>query len=331
MIVRILIGFAIATLVILLFMWLATGGIQEVAATTRGISNPLRFIFGEGLSAFRLPWQPDNLVRGPIVNADGESAGEEEKRSPEEELSDAQKEYDAITREISESQALGEPSPYRGQVTLAQGAATENSPRAEYLELEAVWDNTSPVNVTGWSFQSALTGVRAHIPRGAHPFILGSVNTQNDIYLDQGGSAIVSTGASPIGTSFRENACTGYLAGLQSFTPPLERACPAPSEALPFTPENLKNYGESCYDFVQTLPSCTFPASTPSDISPACRIFLANNLSYNGCVQNHRYKSSFARDSWRIYLNAGGELWRNSHDIIRLLDAEGRTVDMVSY
>src|SRR3989344_4165181 len=331
MIVRILIGFALVTVIILFLVWLATGGIQEVAATARGISNPFRFIFGEGLSAFRLPWQPDNLVRGPIVNADGESAEEEEKRSPEEELSDAQKEYDAIIQDLSEAQTFGEPSPHRGKVMIAQGTATERSPTAEYLELEAVWDNTSPVNVTGWSFQSALTGVRAHIPRGAHPFALGTVNTQSDIYLDPGSTAVVSTASSPVGTSFRENACTGYLAGLQTFTPPLERSCHASSDALPFTAENLKTYGENCYDFVQTLPSCTFPASTPSDISPACRIFLANNLSYNGCVQNHRHENGFARDSWRIYLNAGGELWRNSHDIIRLLDAEGKTVDVVSY
>lgn len=331
MVVRILIGFAIVTIIILFVVWLATGGVREVAAIARSISNPFSFIWSGQLSNFRLPWQPEQAVRGPIVNSDGEQAETEEQRTPEEELADAQKEYDAITRELSKAQAFGEPSPYRGQVEVGQGATTERTPSAEYVELEAGWDNTAPIKISGWSIQSALTGVRAHIPRGAHPFSLGTINTQSDIYLDPGSTSIVSTGASPVGTSFRENICTGYLAGLQTFTPPLERACPASSDALPFTPENVRTYGESCYDFVHTIPSCTFPANVPSDVSPACRIFLANNLSYNGCVQNHRHESGFARDSWRIYLNAGGELWRNSHDIIRLLDAEGRTVDMVSY
>lgn len=332
MVVRILIGFALVTIIILFVVWLATGGVREVAAIARSITNPFSFIWSGQLSSFRLPWQPEQAVRGPIVNSDGGEVTETEgERTPEEELSDAQKEYEAITRELSEAQRFGEPSPYRGQLAISQGAATERTPSAEYVELETAWDNTAPIQVSGWSIQSALTGVRAHLPRGAHPFALGTVNTQSDIYLDPGATAVVSTANSPVGTSFRENACTGYLAGLQTFTPSLERSCPAPSDDFPLTPENVRTYGESCYDFVQTLESCKFPSIIPVSLSPQCRLFLSNNLSYNGCVQNHKHEGSFARDSWRIYLNAGGELWRNSHDIIRLLDAEGRTVDMVSY
>lgn len=331
MIVRILIGFAIATVLILLLVWLVTGGAREVAQIARSITNPFGFIFTGQLSNFRLPWQPENAVRGPIVNASGDIAGSEEDETPEEQLQSAEKDYDALARELSESKNFGEPSPYRGAVLLHQGAATERTRASEYVELEAAWDNTSPIKVSGWSLQSALTGLRAYIPRGAHVFVLGSVNTQGDVYLDPGSTSILVTGVSPLGTSFKENACIGYLSGLQTFMPPLERSCPAAADALPLTSENIRTYGERCYDFVQTIPPCTFPADAPAEISPACRIFLSNNLSYNGCVQNHRNDGDFSRDTWRLYLNAGGELWRNSHDIIRLLDAEGRTVDMVSY
>jgi hypothetical protein len=41
--------------------------------------------------------------------------------------------------------------------------------------------------------------------------------------------------------------------------------------------------------------------------------------------------ASFGLNTWRLYLNAYGELWSNSHDVIRLLDAEGRTVDSLTY
>ncbi len=331
MIVRILIGFAIVTLVILLGVWLATGGVQEIVGVARGISHPFRFVFDGGLSTFRLPWQPETKIFGPIVDIGGEISDTGADGAPEEELADAQKEYDAIVQEMQNMQNFGEPSAYRGHVTLAEAAAAEAGVANEYVELEAGWDNTSPVKISGWSLQSALTGIRAYLPRAAHPFILGSLNTQNDIYLEPGDSAIVATAVSPVGTSFRENVCTGYLAGSQRFTPELERACPAPSETLPLTPENIRTYGENCFDFVQTLSPCTLPASVPSSVSPACRLFLANNLSYNGCVQNHRHENDFPRSMWRIYLNAGGELWRNSHDIIRLLDADGRTVDVLTY
>ena len=336
MLKKILIGFAIATVVILFLLWLATGGIQEVAGIARGITSPFtpEFWSGVSLNQFRLPWQPEP-VRGPdisdISSETGTDAAETEARTTEEELSDAQKEYDAMVQKMQDAQTFGEPSPFRGQVEIAQGGVTESSPSAEHVTLEASWGNSAPVSLSGWSLQSALTGVRGHIPRGVGLFLMGAVNAQSDIYLNPGGSAVVTSGPSPIGTSFRENACTGYLGTLQTFVPSLSRNCPAPSESLPLTPENLQTYGDVCYDFVQALPPCVFPQNVPADVSSSCRIFLMNNISYNGCVQAHQYESDFTRDSWRIYLNAYGELWRNSHDIVRLLDAEGRTVDVVSY
>lgn len=329
MVVRILIGFAAVTILILFAVWLATGGAQEIARIARGITNPFGFIFTGELSNFRLPWQPETQIRGPIVDGEGAAFDTESEPAGEGGLEALERDYDALAKDARDAKNFGAPSPYRGQVVLSAGAAAETG--GEYLELHTGWDNTAPVKVSGWSVQSALTGVRAYIPRGAHPFMLGSVNMQSDIYLEQGGVAILASAASPVGTSFRENACTGYLASAQAFIPPLERICPLPSEELPLTQENIRTYGEDCFDFVQTLSQCTFPASIPASIPSACHLFLANNLSYNGCVQNHRHESDFAHDSWRIYLNAGGELWRNTHDIIRLLDEQGRTVDMVSY
>lgn len=330
MIQRTLIGFAGITAAVLIVLWLATGGARDVAATARGIGNPFSNIFSGEMSAFRLPWQPEQMTIGTMPDIADENAGKAG-LGLEEELYDTQKEYEDIERQMREAQTFGYPSPHRGSIALSQGAASESGAQNEYVELTAAAGNTAPVKISGWSLQSALTGVRAYIPRGAHPFILGTVNAQNDIYLNQGESAIVSTGASPVGTSFKENMCTGYLGTLQRFTPPLESSCPAPADELPLTPENIRSYGEACFNLAQTLPSCVFPADVPASVSPSCRIFLMNNLSYNGCVQNHRHESGFARGTWRIYLNSVGELWRNSHDIIRLLDSEGRTVDVISY
>ena len=335
MIRTILMWLVVSIVIILVLLWLLTGGVGRIADSAKSIANPFGFFFSGNASssgAFRLPWQPDNPVTGPDFERPEDSGIDtEEPPSPEEEALSVEEEYAALKARAEAAKTFGEPSPHRGRVQIAgEGNAMEGG-ADEYIGIEAAPDNTAPVNITGWSLQSALTGVRAFFPRGADVFLVGAVNTQQDIYLDPEGSAIISSGPSPVGTSFRINACTGYLGGLQTFRPALARDCPLPADALPLTAENIRTYGDACFDLVQELPACTLPLSVPSSVSPSCRIFLANNLSYNGCVQNYRYKTGFQRGSWRIYLGAGGELWRNSHDVIRLLDAEGRTVDVLTY
>lgn len=328
----ILIWVAISIAVILLLLWLLSGGVGKITQAAQGIANPFSYFFGSSSStaAFRLPWQPDMTSFGADLSQTLDSEGGSS-QSPEEQLSSLQDEYDALNAKANEAKTFGTPSPYRGKVRISEGYSASGSGEGEYVGIAAGVNNTTPVDITGWSFQSALTGVRGFIPRGASLFLMGSVNPQTDIYLNPGDEGIVSSGSSPLGTSFRENICTGYLEQLQSFNPRLESNCPPPSESFPETADNLRTYGEVCFDFVRSLPSCTYPLSMPTDASPSCRTFLSNNLSYNGCVQNYQHTSGFARQGWRIYLGAGGELWRNTHDIIRLLDTEGRTVDVFTY
>ena len=340
MIQKILIGFVIATVLILLVLWLVTGGPGKVINYAKKIGNPIEYIFASGTSTggfFTLPWQPDISIGGfyEIPDSDstsgaGTSGGEGDSLTTEEELAQMQKKYDALIKETDAARTFGTPSPQRGKVHLGAGGA-ESEAGKEYLELEADWGNSSPISISSWSLQSALTGVRAYIPRGANLFGLGYINEESDVYLNPGATAIVSSIFSPVGTSFRENICIGYLGRLQTFVPRLSSNCPLPSESLPLTPDNLQTYGDACFDFVQTLPSCALPRETPPEVSSECRIFLSNTISYNGCVEQYRHRSDFLRAAWRIYLGADGELWRNTHDVIRLLDSEGRTVDVVSY
>src|SRR3989344_6911426 len=331
MIKKILLGFIIATLVVLLLLWLVTGGPRKIGDAARGITNSFNLMFRSATSTgeFRLPWQPADLSLGPDLSDIRDAEEAMDPGAPEEE-GRSQKEYDALLAQMESAKTFGEPSPYRGKIRIAEGGAGEVL-IAEHIEAEAALENTAPISIAGWSLQSALTGIRAYIPRGTDVFVLGDLNPQQDIYLNPGAKAVIASKSSPVGTSFRENVCTGYLAGIQTFVPALSRSCPPARGLLPLTADNLRTYGDACFDFAESLPPCALPLSSPSNITPACRIFLANNLSYNGCVQNNREESSFSQDSWRIYLNSAGELWRNSHDVIRLLDAEGRTVDVITY
>ena len=331
MIRTILIWLAVVIALILVVLWFVTGGVGKTVQAARGIASSFNLgLWSASSSQFRLPWQPEDQNLNALIELTG-TDDESGTQTTEDELSDAEREYEELRADVEEARTFGEPSPQRGSANLGEGGATEEAVAREYLVLEASIGNTAPINLAGWSLQSALTGKRMYIPRGAELFISGNVNAQQDIALNPGAAAIVSSGASPVGSSFRVNRCSGYLGALQTFVPALSRDCPAPAESLPLTPENLKNYGDACYDYVQTLPACLFPQETPPELLPACRTFLSNTLSYNGCVQEYQYRSDFKRDSWRIYQNANVELWRNTHDIIRLLDAEGKTVDVVSY
>jgi len=333
MLKRILIYLAIFIAISLVILWIVTGGIGKIAKATKTLIGA-----GEGTSTgafFRLPWQPEEFSLGPDVSSLlGEYGADDSSgtQNTEDELRSLQEEYDTLDEAARAARNFGTPSPYRDEVYIEIYGVTEEGVNTEYLTLTAAWDNTTPVDITGWSLQSALSGVRAYIPRGANNFLMGTVNEQKSMQLNPGASGTVVSGQSPVGTSFRENICSGYLNQMQEFSPRLEEKCPAPTEVLPLTAENLSTYGDTCIDFARTLPSCYAPLqSLTPELSMSCRNFLADKLSYNGCADMYRHRASFMENSWRIYLGASHELWRNSHDVIRLLDAEGKTVDAITY
>src|SRR3989344_4163653 len=294
MLKRILIYLAIFIAISLVILWIVTGGIGKIAKATKTLIGA-----GEGTSTgafFRLPWQPEEFSLGPDVSSLlGEYGADDSSgtQNTEDELRSLQEEYDTLDEAARAARNFGTPSPYRDEVYIEIYGVTEEGVNTEYLTLTAAWDNTTPVDITGWSLQSALSGVRAYIPRGTDTFFMGIVNEQRDIQLSSGASATVVSGYSPLGTSVRENMCSGYLNQFQTFTPRLEERCPASSESLPLSAENLQLYGDACIDFVRTLPACFAPLEGfTSELSFSCRSYLANTLSYNGCVQRYRHRAN---------------------------------------
>ena len=311
----------IAAVVVLILWWLWVGGFSAVANFIRTIPNPIDIIWGNATSSYavNLPWQ-SAIPQGPDISGLTDTG-------------DAQLDQTSDTAQQSGNVTqinYGTPSPYRGMITLSQANATESGTAHEYVELDAR-EGISPISLTGWSLQSMVSAVRVPIPGAAAPFISGVVNQLSPVVLSPGQVALVVTGPSPVGVSFRENRCTGFLEQVQSFDPALSNACPASSELAPLTPENLHQYGSDCMDYARSLPQCSFPTNPPSWLTPGCRAFVLNTFTYSTCVDRERSLPSFELDTWRIYLASASELWDNQHDIIRLLDAQGRTVDVVSY
>lgn len=280
---------------------------------------------------FRLPWQPTELF--PTINLPGALLIEDTAQSPQDQVAQIEAEYERINRQAAELRTFGTPSPYSGTVSIVEdvsGVRADN-PTEEYVQIRNEFNSKQSVDITGWRLESALSGTIASLPAAASPFLMGSTNTLGPVILESGAIAIVASAPSPVGVSFKENSCTGYLAQFQQFAIPLHLACPSPGSILPLNEENLRRYGEGCFDELPFIPTCTFPQNLPDTVLPSCRAYLTETLSYNGCVNREQYKTSFVHNTWRMYLFSPRELWRNSHDAIRLLDAQGKTVDVFVY
>lgn len=229
--------------------------------------------------------------------------------------------------------AFGVPSPYRSFVRMnhyVSGAGSIN-PNNEYVEIAVAQNAGVPVNISGWQLTSDVAGNSARIPKGTEVPTSGTVNAAQDIVLTPGERALIISGQSPIGASFRENKCIGYFSTFQQFSPPLPQNCPAPSDELTALYGGNIVRDPVCVEYVNKLSRCQVMLSPPVTISDACQSFLIKYLNYNGCADAHRSDPNFMGDTWHIYLGRVSPMWRGRHEVVRLLDAEGKTVDAFNY
>jgi hypothetical protein len=207
--------------------------------------------------------------------------------------------------------------------------AQSSEAQEEYLRIVATPQAEKPVSLEGMTLRGSALGTNVSIPLATNLPVLGTPNLKIAVSLPPTGRAIITSGRSPIGTSFRVNICTGYLDQFQSFTPTLRQECPEPLDEL----KAVGPYEEaSCQAFVKTLPRCrAFSETFPADISASCKAFITNNLNYNSCVQRNEKAETFYKNEWRLFLDRTGELWKNRQEIIKLFDAKGNTVDAITY
>lgn len=319
MVLSILKWVGIAMVLSLIALWLWQGGYWKIAKFAEIIPNPLEATTTD--AQYRLPGQPDFFTVDDTTSAADEMEyGASDYQNPRDAL------YDTGASDPNAAR-----SPYAGFVDLQIGAADRKDVDAEYVVIRASDFATVPIPVSGWSLKSSYTGRRAIIPLAASPFYQGVVNSVQPITLGSGESVIFSSGVSPVGVSFRETVCTGYLGQTQQFSPALSNSCPRPTDLLPRSGANAQRYGANCLDYVERLPQCSYPMLLPNELSPACRTYLTNTFTYNGCMQAYAQRGSLNMNTWRAYYASSEELWQNEHDSIVLTDGEGRTVATINY
>ena len=238
-------------------------------------------------------------------------------------------------KEEARVQKLHEPkSPFQGLVTLNQASARGTTPKDEYLTLELDSDAKNPVLISGWYLESFVTKRRVTIPQGDRTLIRWKLPNQTAITLLPGEDAYLITGSSPIATSFHENICTGYLTHERAFSPSLSESCPRPIDEMRRF-GNISLTDDKCYDYVDNIPECSAVKQSvlkEASLSRACKTFIEETLSYEGCTRAHSSDLDYNTDgSWYIFFRKVTEQWRDEREIIRLMDAEGRIVDVLEY
>lgn len=230
----------------------------------------------------------------------------------------------------SEAKHFGEPSPQRGKVRIMVDETSLGlyGDETQYMTLQAATGIREAIPISGWTLQNMRTGQRLPIPHAVRVPRTGQTGKLQEIALTSAEKVIVSSQSSPLGISFKENICSGYLDQFQTFTPAFDDYCPLPSEELAATGVSGA-MGESCSSFVAFMSQCEFyKGEVPDEVSAECVAFVRDHLSYNGCVATHQNKPGFLRPQWRVFLGVAHP-W-SSGDTIRLLDRDGRTVDAVT-
>ena len=309
--------FVVVVLVVLALIWAGTGGIERARQDPGYFLKP-----------------PAPLGTDATYGRSLSDGIEQSSKGIEESFSKAQQELKRVSTEIGKTVSYGMLSPYHGLVHFGGyvSSAGAGNPAQEYVEIDYNGDGAGRIPITGWTLLSAISNIAVSIPQGARTPASGALSFVEPIYLSPGDSAYVITGRSPLGISFLPNKCVGYFEQYQSFIPSLYRSCPAPTGEIAYAQDQNLRADNACYDFVSTLPSCQMHSgSFNQPLSESCKDFIQNDLTYTGCVRNHRSDADFYAKDWRIYLSRDQSLWRDRREVLKLLDMQGLTVDVLTY
>ncbi len=326
--------FFLAVMVFFFILWLAGGGPTKPISWAGPYITPITNTgqtqtgYGEG-----------GWVTGIKVTGNLPGVRREEIRGN---LSNAEYQLADLQKEANKQALFGTPSPYKGQVRIVGGNFYTTNPDQEYVTIQVSSSAPGDITLTGWRLQSAATEFGATIGAGDPLPTAGSVNEISPIVLRPGDQAFVVTGESPLGGSFKENMCTGYLGYSQSYYPSLNNRCPSAREEFDRYFQGNPYKDNACYEAIQNTSSC----KTPSDagrVSSYCLALIDKRLNYNGCVASHQNDAYFSTGTWRVFLGRTkitkmhdsartyGELWREKREAIKLLDPNGLTVDLYTY
>ncbi len=271
--------------------------------------------------------------KGPQANgliSSGTPTPEQKEANIQQNIAQAQAQVEDLKRQIQLEEDKKTQSEYKGMVNIYFINRSSN-PSQEYVAIRANISGTRTIPVTGWTLKSISSGTSVTIPKASYLYFANSVNSEEDIYLNSNDTLYLISGLSPIGVSFKNNKCSGYLNQFQTFVPYLGSSCPAPRDenlySIPKTPVN-----DVCFDYIESAPNCRIKTeSAPANWSSECIDFVYNKINYPSCVNIHRGDKDFYGNEWRVYLRYTDRIWKDSREHIVLYDNVGKIVDEIKY
>ncbi len=236
-------------------------------------------------------------------------------------------------RFVSAIESRYDKSPYAGYITFLERDTSirKSDPNEEYVVLLVSRALQSPVNITGWRLFDYTNRVSYKIPSGVDIVDPGRVYGLGNIVVGGGDRIIVVSGRSPIGDSFRVNKCLGYRQQFKDFSPSIKEVCEDPENIL-LANQDVPFTDDKCFDVVEDLDECEAVVDIPSGVSRACKSFLRDELTEEGCVKRDRNNPDFLLPEWRIFLDSRKELWEDKkRNAIYLIDNNNKLVAVFTY
>lgn len=303
----------LAILAGLAILWFSSGG------PTRSTSNRSPFL-GSGINL--TPRFSDSN------STNNDNSGNTAPADLARDIKIAQRDVLKLQSEIEKLQAEKERSPLYDKISISTANADEDYQK-EYIKLSVSSSLKEKVLITGMSLYSPVTKKLVTIGGATPSPRVGEVNIESPLWANPGDTLYVNTISSPIGVSFRTNLCTGYLGQYQTFNPSIRKSCPRGDDEAVYLKTSLVT-DEDCMDELGRISSCRVPSDF-SKMGSLCQSFARANLNYNSCLVNHFKDTNFPGKEWYVYLKQTSNLWENDNDTIKLLDAERKTIDSVSY
>ncbi len=223
--------------------------------------------------------------------------------------------------QIPAGYTLAELSPYFHQIRLGSVSAGTSYYYGQ-ITLYAYLNSGEKVDITGWQIKTNNSG--EYIPQAINLYDPSGLTPASDIVVKSGDTVSLYSSSAPF--NLRLNACVGYLAHVANFKPGLPESCPYIDRSA------LQNFTGACQNYIGSLSGCASPDLNNVPVPRtdyACYDYLQNHFNYKSCFTDHVGDANFLSN--QVWVWTGSNVVDQYHDTVKLLDRQGRLVDLYSY